>query len=451
MFRILLLDESGKNKAKIESIIREVSDYILDICSSISEAYTFLKSNHYELMITDYKLNSDSLSEILQHFEENSYDTEIILLCSYKVDCDCHTYLGQGVFEIIEKPFTKNQLLNAMDKGITSHENKRKPSHTDKFHYIIYNSSEMENVVKTARKLSAEDINVLITGESGTGKELVARAIHSESPAKKNKFVAVNCGALPEQLFESELFGHEKGAFTGAEKTKPGLLEMANNGTFFFDEIGDMSHSLQIKLLRMLEEKTIRRIGGTKQIDINVRIIAATNKELEELVAKGTFREDLYYRLNSFAITIPPLRERRSDILILAEHFLNQLNRKNGNMPKTLSENAKKSLLDYNWPGNVREIQNVIGRAYILTSEKVIDTKDLPLSCQNTTGICCKSFLDFEYKMAKDKMLERFETEYLSHHLRINDGNISLTAEKCGIDRRTIHRLINKYNIIYKD
>jgi len=316
---------------------------------------------------------------------------------------------------------------------------------------IIYLSSAMKNVINMVRKISNGNMNVLITGESGTGKELIARSIHRLSKSSLDPFVPVNCGALPEHLFESELFGHEKGAFTGAIRRKPGLLEFANHGTFFLDEIGELSQTLQVKLLRMLEERKIRRVGGEEEINIDVRIIAASNKDLLKATKENTFREDLYYRLNTFQIEMPPLRERTEDIILLAKHFMNELCEKRDSIKRYFSPEAEEALKVYPWPGNVRELQNVIGRAYYLCSDQVIKVDDLPIPVPSQKDKINTQYFNPSYKDAKELLMEKFEIEYLSHHLKLNNGNISKTAESCGIDRRTIHRLINKYNIIYKE
>ncbi|MBI9071529.1 MAG: sigma-54-dependent Fis family transcriptional regulator [Melioribacteraceae bacterium] len=299
--------------------------------------------------------------------------------------------------------------------------------------------------------MAHSDINVLVLGESGTGKELIARAIHNLSKGKTNPFVPVNCGALPENLFESELFGHEKGAFTGASQSKPGLLEFANQGTFFFDEIGDMSAATQVKILRMLEEKKIRRIGGHKEIEIDVRVIAATNKNIDEAVMNGMFREDLLYRLNTFTITLPPLRDRKEDIIFLAKHFMKEICCKNSNHEKVLSNDAQDILVDYQWPGNIRELQNIINRAYYLSQGNIVDTDDIPLQKIQKKFKLDSEIVDLQYKDAKEKILEQFEIEYLTHHLKKNNGNISKTAQNCDLDRRSIHRIVSKHNIIFKD
>ncbi len=322
---------------------------------------------------------------------------------------------------------------------------------TEEIEGIIFKSKRMEEVVKLVKKIAPGDMNILITGESGTGKELIARAIHNLGKGQINPFVPVNCGALPEHLFESELFGHERGAFTGAVKTKPGLMEFANHGSFFFDEIGDMSLNLQIKLLRMLEERKIRRIGGQKEINIDVRIIAATNKDLKEEVDNKNFREDLYYRLNTFSVEMPSLRERTEDIIPLAKHFLTGLSHRNEKSSVHFTKDAEATLLSYSWPGNVRELQNIISRAYFLCSGRVIDKSDLPLPMGNRAVSLDEHLIKLSYKEAKESILEKFEVEYLTQHLKKNRGNISKTADECGLDRRSIHRLINKYNIIYED
>ena len=279
----------------------------------------------------------------------------------------------------------------------------------------------------------------------------MARAIHRLSKSSSDPFVPVNCGALPENLFESELFGHEKGAFTGAVRTKPGLLEFANHGTFFLDEIGEMSLSLQVKLLRMLEERKIRRVGGQQEIEIDVRIIAASNKDLKKEISLGNFREDLYYRLSTFQIEVPPLREREDDIMPLANHFLEEVGREKGDGEKVFSEEVEELLKGYCWPGNIRELHNIVGRTYFLSSGKLITKKDLPIPIAKVSEDLDLNTLEDNYSNAKEKLLVNFEVEYLTYHLKKNLGNVSKTAELCGMDRRTVHRLIKKYGIVYKD
>jgi DNA-binding NtrC family response regulator len=420
------------------------------------QAVQLVSQEKFDLIITDLKMGEISGIDILKTATGKFPDAKVIVISGYGTIEASVQAMQEGAFDFIEKPFTFKKLFGCIDRVFGAQtETKTIGSdaggRTIDLPGIIFKSKQMAEVITMVGKISSGDLSLLITGESGTGKELIARAVHNLSKRSMHPFVPVNCGALPENLFESELFGHEKGAFTGAIKTKPGLLEFANQGTFFFDEIGDLSLTLQVKLLRMLEQRQIRRVGGQKEIDIDVRIIAATNKELSEAVKQNKFREDLYYRLNTIQIEIPPLRERIEDILPLAYHFLSEQCRKNEKIVTRFSSEAEESLKLYNWPGNIRELQNMISRAFFLTSSRVIQKADLPLPTTRPSFYLDMQMIDLSYKRAKDAVLEKFEIEYLTSQLRKYRGNISLTAAKCGIDRRSIHRLIKKYNLVYKD
>lgn len=391
--------------------------------------------------------------DILKTALNNCPSSIVIMISGYGTIEASVEAMKNGAFDFIEKPFTSKILFECIDRALSEHsfEEIAADDEFSKKSGFIYKSKMIGEVIKLVKKVAPGSLNIMITGESGTGKELIARAIHNMSKRKDNPFVPINCGALPEHLFESELFGHERGAFTGAVKTKPGLLEFANHGTFFFDEIGDLSHTLQVKLLRMLEERKIRRVGGQNEIEIDVRIIAATNKNLEKAVAERKFREDLYYRLNTIQIEVPPLRDRTDDIIPLANHFMSNLCINDDNVIRRFSPEAEEILKSYSWPGNVRELQNIIGRTYFMSSSQVIQKNDLPLNFKSNGKIISDEYISSEYKEAKEKVIEKFELEYLTHHLKINKGNITKTAEMCGLDRRSIHRLINKYNIIYQE
>jgi len=386
----------------------------------------------------------------------NSFpDSNVIMISGYGTIEASVEAMREGAFDFIEKPFTSKKLFETIERALgqdlkpgEATDSGSRKDEVNLFSGIIYKSEHMAGLVKLSRKIAPGNMSVLITGESGTGKELFARAIHNLSKRSVNPFVPVNCGALPENLFESELFGHERGAFTGAVRTKPGLMEFANQGTFFFDEIGDMSLPLQAKLLRMLEDRKIRRVGGQQEIDIDVRIIAATNKDLGKAVTEGKFRRDLFYRLNTIHIDIAPLRERPEDIMPLANRYLNELCSKNEESVRRFSSEAEEALLAYPWPGNVRELQNMISRAFFLCSTQKVQRVDLPIPLANRAMEIDNQMLNLPYKEAKDYMIEQFELEYLSYHLKQNQGNITKTADNCGLDRRSIHRLINKYNII---
>jgi DNA-binding NtrC family response regulator len=453
--KILIVDDEIEMLTSIEKILNLKNSYEITTKQNSADAIKLIKSAKFDLIITDLKMKDFDGIEILKTAKGSFPDSKVIVISGYGTVEASVDAMRQGAFDFIEKPFSSAKLYECVSRGLNENvdaaEKSSKDAEAKNFEGIIYNSSELEKVIKLVKKIAPGNMNILITGESGTGKEMFARAIHNISKGSVDPFVAVNCGALPEQLFESELFGHERGAFTGAVKTKPGLLEFANNGTFFFDEIAEMSEALQVKLLRMLEERKIRRVGGQKEIEINVRIIAATNKDLLQAVNENKFREDLYYRLNTLHVHIPPLRERKADIITLTKFYLSQLCENSEGTKKVLSQEAVEAIENYAWPGNVRELQNLISRAYFLCGSEIITVDDLPLPHGDKIGKINEKILQMNYKEARNAVLEKFEIEYLSYHLRKNSGNISKTASECGIDRRSIHRLLNKYNIIYKN
>ena len=451
---ILIIDDELEMLRSLEKILSRRSDLNLIPQQNGKAALEQVSKRKFDLIITDLMMKDVSGMDILKTALGKFPDSTIILISGYGTIDTSVEAMREGAFDFLEKPFSSKKLLECIDRALAHGYKEQQPiqpdaDKNDGFSGIIFQSEKMAGLIQMIKKIAPGNMNVLITGESGTGKELFARAIHGLSKRSYNPFVPVNCGALPEHLFESELFGHERGAFTGAVKTKPGLLEFADQGTFFFDEIGDMSLALQVKLLRMLEERKIRRVGGEKEIDIDVRIIAATNKNLDKAVQDKTFREDLYYRLNTIRIEIPPLRERTDDILPLANHFLAELCAKNDKKVCRFSPESVSALIEYPWSGNVREMQNMIGRAYFLSNDQVIHRADLPIAQLAKSIAIDKEMLSLPYKDAKEMIIEKFELEYLSYYLKKNEGNISRTAEECGLDRRSIHRLINKYNIIY--
>jgi transcriptional regulator with PAS, ATPase and Fis domain len=321
------------------------------------------------------------------------------------------------------------------------------------FENIIGRSPAMAQVFELVRKAARSEANILIIGESGTGKELVANAIHLSSPRSAEAFVPVDCASLPEQLLESELFGHEKGAFTGAVRTKPGLIEVAHRGTLFLDEIGELPVGLQVKLLRALQERQIRRVGGTRQIDVDVRLVSATNRDLRDQVVKGQFREELYYRINVIPILLPPLRERKGDVTLLAHTFLKKYGQGREVPLRGFEPEAIQILEHYAWPGNVRELQNVIERACVLAEGETISARDLPAhlsvppAAVGGAQIPSLAGKNLPLKEAKAQWMIQLEATYLTELLRRHDGNVSQAAKAAGIDRKTFHRLINKYGI----
>lgn len=443
--KILLVDDEKEMLNSVVKILNHREDFILKAIDDPEKAFDLVKSESFDMIISDLKMGRfDGISLIKKALNYKS-DTIGIIITGYATIETSVRALQEGVVDFVEKPFNSTKLFEVIDRSFEKYSINHDIDNI--FQGIIYESSAMKNVINMIKKIARQDLNILVLGESGTGKEVISRAIHNVAKGLSQPFVPVNCGALPENLFESELFGHEKGSFTGAQSTKPGLIEFANKGTFFFDEIGDMSQSIQVKLLRMLETKKIRRVGGKKEIDVDVRVIAATNKNLIEEVEKGNFREDLYYRLNTFSIEIPPLRERTEDIIPLARHFLKDICCKINNVEKRFTENAENALLEHNWPGNIRELQNIINRAYYLSSSNKISADSLPFAGNRKLLNINNNIKELNYKDAKEKVLEKFEKEYLTYHLKRNLGNISKTADSCGLDRRTIYRLLRKNGI----
>lgn len=456
MKKILVVDDEKDMLESLEKILSLRPDFNLTLESDGEKAINLLSKSDFDLIISDLTLKKLSGLDILKAALEKNAGAIVIMISGYGTIETSVQAMNLGAFDFIEKPFSSQKLFDSIDKAF---EKFHVSDNTDnvllemegEVEGIVFRNQQMHELIEMVKKIAPGQMNVLISGESGTGKELFARAVHKFSRRYDTPFVPVNCAALPEHLFESELFGHEQGAFTGAIKTKPGLLEFANGGTFFFDEIGDMSPALQVKLLRMLEEKSIRRVGGQKQIKIDVRIIAATNRNLEQLVEEGTFRKDLYYRLSSMHLSIPPLRERKDEIILLANYFLRQMVMQSNKKMMYFDSEAENILSAYNWPGNVREMQNIVGRAFYLCSNSTITKSDLPLARNDENFCLTGDIINLPYKDAKNLVLEKFETEYLTHHLKKYNGNISKTADSCGIDRRTIHRLIKYFNLIYKD
>jgi len=359
-----------------------------------------------------------------------------------------------GAYDYFTKPIDQQKLELAIKNAIKSYDLtkelqnlKENVRQTYSFDNIISADGKMQDVFKLVSKVLDNDISVLIYGESGTGKELIARAIHYNGKRKDRPFIAVNCASIPRELLESELFGHERGSFTGAHQRKLGKFEVARGGTIFLDEVGELEMVLQAKLLRVIQQKEFERVGGTEIIKTDVRIISATNKDLKKAVENKEFREDLFYRLNSFPIHIPPLRQRRGDILILAEHFLKKFNEKLGKNCKGFTRRALKLIYDYSWPGNVREMENTIERCLIISEGEMIDVDDLPPHIRTEDY---PANFDFAGPLFTDDTIipfEKLKEEAIRHALKVTNGNIVEAAKKLQLGRATIYRLMDKYNI----
>jgi len=401
-------------------------------------------STSFDIILLDVRLPDINGMEVLQEIRASSPDTEVILMTGFTSVTDAVEAVKQGAFYYVEKPFSLDQIelivSRACEKLEMTAENRRLRRHAScppGFEGIIGLSSTMRTLFDSASRVWGVDCNVLIQGESGTGKELLARAIHKNSPRTHGPFVSFNCGALTEELVANELFGHERGAYTGAETTRIGLMESAQKGTLFLDEIGEMPLAMQVKLLRVLQERSLLRVGGTQPIDLDIRIICATNKDLEHELEEGRFRRDLYYRLKVVQLRVPPLRERKEDIPILISHFLEKFGLAYHKNVRGFERDALDILMDYSFPGNVRELENIVSGAVALTDEDLICANDLPADIGE---------LEIDTLGQEDfASLEDHEKAYIAKVLKATRGNRTKAAHVLGLPRTSLWRKIKKY------
>jgi DNA-binding NtrC family response regulator len=430
------------------------------------EALELVKTQNIALMITDLKMPGMSGMALLKEVRGVLPDLPIIIMTAYGTVESAVQAMKEGVADYILKPIKMDEMEILIEKTLSLRrlkEENRDLRQELKTIYgpgnIVGNHPSMQKVIQLIQQVAGTRATVLVQGDSGTGKELVARAIHYESDRSSKPFVVINCAAIPSNLLESELFGYEKGAFTGAVKTKKGRLELADRGTLFLDEIGEMPKELQVKILRVLEEQKIQRVGGTEDIEVDNRIIAATNKDLKQAVETGAFRDDLYYRLNVFTVLIPPLRERKEDIPLLVEHFLAKHRETFKKKVIGVSERALPLLMNYSWPGNVRELENFLVRAMVLCRSETIEVEDLPEELRweekveetETRVPADKQELKRLKKQAQQKIKEEIEKKFVMEALSQGAGNIQRSAAKVGMDRRQFQNLIKKYGISKKD
>jgi len=446
---LLVIDDEKEMLVSYERILSR-GGYGVDTGLSAEYALTRLgNGNDYSLVISDLNMPGMDGMTFLSPVRERHPHVPVIIVTGYGTLDTAIEAVKIGAFDYIEKPFSTKKLLDSVSEALLQIIPDLDDESTENgLDNMIGRHPSMKKIFELVTRVAAGNANVLITGESGVGKELVARSIHNHSLRRNRPLIPINCSALPDTLFESELFGYEKGAFTGAFQSKPGLVELANGGTLFLDEVCEMSQSLQAKLLRMLEDRRIRRIGGEKEIRVDLRIVTATNKDVDKMVSSGALREDFFYRINTFNIDVPPLRQRLDDIPLLALHFLQQFEEKYGRGIDAFEAEAVRTLRRYSWPGNVRELQNIIERTYYLADPPVIRRTDFPtyLTVQ-ANHVHRDAWQSLSYKEAKDQALEAFEKEYLGFQLDQNNWNISRTAEQCGMDRRTVHRLIKRFGL----
>lgn len=444
---ILIIDDEAAIRDSMSQVLRKEGYRVREAVDG-KEGLKIFNQESFHVVFLDLKLPGIKGMEVLTKIKETSPETPVIIVTGYASIESAVEAMKRGAFDYMAKPFTPEELRvvtkRALDGRKLLFENlylRGELEAKSEFEMVVGRSKAMREILDLVRRVSPTESTVLITGESGTGKELIAREIHRHSLRSEAPFVVVDCGALVETLFESELFGHVKGSFTGAHETKHGRFEVADGGTIFFDEISNIGLNIQAKLLRVIQEREITRIGSSKPIKVDVRILAATNENLAEAVKKGKFREDLFYRLSVVPLHLPPLRERKEDIPLLVEHFLQKYNKKTKKNIESVSTRAIKALIEYDWPGNIRELENTIERAVVLSKTNGIDIEDLMYhGISAATG-------EAGGVGGKYKTLEEMEKEYIKAVLQANYGNKSRAAAILGIDRKTLWAKLKKYKV----
>jgi len=450
-YRILVVDDE-ESMREILSIMLHREGYRVDAVSDGAQAVDKLREKSYDLVVSDIKMPRMDGFKLLAHIKERSPQADVIMITAFSSTQEAVEAMKKGAYDYITKPFRNEEIRliikNALERRELrqkSRSKKKRPAQRSSFSGLIGKSKEMQAVYDLIEKVAASAANILITGESGTGKELAARAIHYNSGRKAQPFVPINCGAIPENLLESELFGHEKGAFTGAVQQKAGLFEVANGGTLFLDEVGELPSMMQVKLLRVLQDRQFRRVGGTRDLTVDVRLIAATNKDLEREVSRGYFREDLFYRLNVIRLALPPLRERREDIPPLVEHFRRRMA---GESEIKVPDSTMRRLLDYRWPGNIRELENAIERCVILGRSGEISEDCLPESLLSRGAPNAGGEIEIpETGLDLDACLGSIEKDILLKALDRAGGVRKKAAELLGITFRSMRYRLAKFDI----
>jgi len=460
-YRILVADDEENIRMLLSETLKDEGYEIIEVTNG-EEAVKEVKKSDFDCVLMDVRMPVLDGMEAFLKIREIRNNLPVIFLTAYGSSDLAIKAMKKGAYDYLTKPFDLEELKVKVKKAI---ELKELTENAPKFEKdenryisdeIVGNSPKMQEVFKQIGKVAESDATVLIRGESGTGKELVAKAIHHHSNRKNKPFIVVNCAAIPETLLESELFGHEKGAFTDAYARRIGKFEQAQDGTIFLDEIGDMSLNLQAKLLRILQEKTFSRVGGNETIVSNARVLAATNRNLEKLVETGEFREDLFYRLNVVTIWLPPLRERKEDIPLLADYFVAKYAEKYKKDVRGVSKEVLELFLDYDWPGNVRELENAVARGVIVTSAPLILIEDLPQTLRDKTKQERQDEVKFEGQLEEEnlnlpKLIEKIEKEAIIKALEKAEGNKTKAAQILGISRKSLFNKLRYYNLIKEE
>lgn len=464
---VLIVDDEAELRKSVESIlVTAMPDIQFTVTEAANgkEALSFFNQNDFDLVLMDVRMPEMNGLDALKAMKDSDPRTFVVIMTAHSNLSDAVTAIKEGAYDYVEKPVDPARLTEIVRKSLEASEMisslaLSNPIFDDDVESEFVGSSQkMREVYGLIYKLCKVDTTVLIRGENGTGKELVAKAIHFNSPRKSGSFVAINCGAIPENLMESELFGHEKGSFTGASERKIGKFQLATNGTLFLDEIGELRPEMQVKLLRVLQEKKFLPVGSNREVKSNARIIAATNRNLEKMIEENTFREDLFYRLNVMPIFLPPLRERKDDIQALVQHFIKKFAKSHDSKIQGITPEAIETLKNYRWPGNIRELENAIERSFIVENSQSIQAASLPdavrmstTTPQKSTGAAPSSpteGLDFEL------FKEKAEKDFIISALKANKGRINQTVAQANIPKNTLLRKIKKYEIdvdLYKD
>lgn len=443
-FTILIIDDE-KNIREGLSAALELDGYSVKLAANGAEGLALIEKGDIDLVITDLRMPGVSGEEVLAKVRGESPGIPVIVLTGHGSIDTAVDAMRNGAYDFLTKPLSLDRLSLIVKRALAGRELEIRHSSLQQeldaktsFESIIGKSNEMQRIFQMVRKAADSKASVLITGESGTGKELIANALHNLSPRKDNPFIKVHCAALSETLLESELFGHEKGAFTGAASRKRGRFELANTGTIFLDEIGEINQNVQIKILRVLQDKRFERVGGEETLEVDVRVIAATNRNLEEEITQGRFREDLFYRLNVVHIQVPPLRDRKDDIPLMLNAFLDEFNRENNKSITGFDSRSRSALYKYDWPGNIRQLRNCVESAVVMCSGNEITLEDLPPTVR---GAAESNVIQVPMGIT----MAEAEKIIIQQNLASNQGNKSKTADILGIGRKTLHRKLEEY------
>jgi two-component system nitrogen regulation response regulator NtrX len=447
---ILIIDDERNIRRTLDMILSG-EGYQVFTCASAQAGLDTLKKERIHLVLLDIVMPEISGLDLLPKLLEVRPNLAVIMISGHGNVQNAVLAIKRGAYDFMEKPLDRDKVLMAISRALQTRklaaENRHLKQQIEGRYEMVGQSPALTDIRNQIARVAPTNGRVLILGESGTGKELIARAVHKMSHRAKNPFIKVNCAAIPEELIESELFGSDRGAFTGAVRTRDGKFLQADGGTLFLDEIGDMSLAVQAKVLRALEQGEFERVGGAKTFQVDVRVIAATNKNLHAEVEQGKFREDLYFRLNVVPLTAPPLRERREDIPALAEHFLKAYAEENGFLPKALSAEARELLLQYDWPGNIRELKNLVERLSIMVSEDTIYPEDLPALDGMTIPRQPDSFPDLGAGKTLRQVREAVERHYIAQALERHRGNVTRASNALGIERTNLHKKIKQYDL----